>query len=85
MSTKRLNLLKYILLMVIGLSMYQWLTLVLRPGYEVNTNEFIAPECCTLNMQPGDATNNHVQYCIQNVTSATPWVKLDVSSHRLNL
>ena len=34
----------------------------------VLTVYYIAPECCTLQMQPSYATNNYVEYCIQNIT-----------------
>ena len=63
--------------------MYPWLTLVsmnMKPGVH-----YIAPEGCTLQMQPRDATSNYVQYYFQNITSETPWVKLvHVSKNRFN-
>ena len=42
--------------------------------YEVRGTNNI--EHCPKMLHVADATNNYVQYCIQNITSATPWVKL---------
>ena len=35
-------------------------------------------------MKPGDSANNYAQYCIQNIASATPWVKFVHESNHID-